>query len=158
MALPQSYFDEWKEVQDLSLQIGKNIPDNIEWKPLDDMNSLGMIARHTVATRYYHFKRYLQRDDVEYPTIIKEKRPINKEEFLELLSETGLMVEKLLNELELEDLAKEAYTWENKKTGQIVSYPISWVIWNLKGHERWHQAQLKLYLKLMGVDTSNIGH
>lgn len=159
MVLPDNYFAEWKEVNDLTKQIGEHIPnDKLDWKPMDDMNSFGMIARHTIAARLFYFKRYLKREDIEYPDIIKENRPVTKEEFLSLLDKTDQMTKDLLTELEPGDLDKEAYQWENKKTGEIVSYPISWVVWNFKAHERWHQAQLKLYLKLMGEDTSKIGH
>ena len=57
-----------------------------------------------------------------------------------------------MNELTPEDLKKEAYVWKDR------SYLVEWVIWNFRGHERWHQAQIKMYMKLMGLDTSKIGH
>ena len=65
------------------------------------------------------------------------------------------LVDNYLKSLTDQDLTKEAYQW-TFDDGRVVSYPIAWVVNQFKVHEAWHAAQLKLYLKLMGVDTSKI--
>ncbi|MFW9930300.1 MAG: DinB family protein [Candidatus Thorarchaeota archaeon] len=145
--------DQWNETRAVTFQIANTIPNdvNLDWKPHPDMNELHKLMRHLVAAVYFHFKNYLGKP-IDYPKIIVDKVKFNKEIFLEQLNLTDKMVKEFLQNLKPEDMTKEAYTWEGR------SYMVEWVVWNLKGHERWHQAQLKMYLKLMGIDTTKIGH
>lgn len=150
--LPESYFDEWNEVREGTKKVAALIPDNadLSWRPHPDTVPLGELTRHIVGATYFMLIRWLERE-ITLPNDVKSKEPLNKQRFLEELSFTDAHVQNVLKELELDDLKKNAFTDKKGK-----SYRIGWVVWHLKDHEIHHRAQLKLYLKLMGVDTSAV--
>jgi uncharacterized damage-inducible protein DinB len=148
-----SSIDQWNETREITFQIVQSMPDDIDinWKPHPEMNELGKLLRHTVGSVYFMFNKYLKRK-MDTPSEYSEIKIFTKELFARDLEATDKMVKDLINELTEEDLKKEAYIWRDRQ------YLVEWVVWNLKGHERWHQAQIKMYMKLMGLDTSKIGH
>lgn len=155
--ITNDFFTAWNETRTISKQIANNLPDDkLSWRPHEDMKPLGDLTTHLIGSIYHMFKNYLKRD-VATPEAIKSKQPYNKAMFKHGLEETDTMVQTLFSELTMDDLSNEAYTWTDAQ-GKTTSYSVGWVVFTLISHERWTQAQLKMYLKLMGVDTSPIGH
>ena len=153
--LTNDFITAWNDSRTVTMQIAEAMNTehfNIDFKAHPDMNSFGDIASHLIAVVYHNFKNYLKITEVEIPKYLK--KPINYEIFKSELIKTNTMVLDLMKNLSMDDLQQEAYFWEPTKT----SYSKGWVVFNIITHERWTQAQLKMYLKLMGVDTSKIGH
>lgn len=154
--LSETYISQWKDVRIILNQIAEKFPDNKDWVPQEGMNPLGKIAKHTALTVYHFLKNYAKVNDTpKPPKELLDSDVWNKNEFIEGLKLTNNLVLDYFNSLTDSDLNKEAYTW-TFDDGKTVSYPVAWVVNQFKVHEAWHAAQLKLYLKLMGVDTSKI--
>ena len=154
--ISQNYFTAWKETRTITFQIAevmKSDPNfKLDFKPHPDMNSFGDTTSHLNAVIYHMFKSYLKLPNVEIPDYLMDES--NYEVFKKELETTNEMIKKLFTDLTPEDLEQEAYFWEPTQT----SYSKGWVVHTLISHERWTQAQLKMYLKIMGCDTSSIGH
>ena len=155
MPLSQSYFSQYNDARTVLNQIAEKFPENKEWKPQEDMNPLGKIARHVVLAVYHILTNYAKVETPHPPKDLMNNEIWNKEDFKRGLKITNDLVVNYFKSINDVDLPKEAYQW-TFGDGRVVSYPISWVVNQLKVHEVWHAAQLKLYLKLMGVDTSKI--
>jgi hypothetical protein len=155
--LSQNFINAWKEARDISFQIAQtmNIDKNfkLDFKPHPDMNSFGKTTNHLVGSIYYMFKNYLKQTEIKFPDHLRNQET-GYDIFKLELDNTNKMVLDLFSKLTNEDMEQEAYYWEPTKR----SYSKGWVVFNLINHERWTQAQLKMYLKLMGCDTSKIGH
>ena len=154
--ISQHYFTIWKETRTITYQIAetmKNDPKfNLDFKPHPEMNTFGHTTSHLNAVVYHMLKNYLKIPGIKIPEQLYDDS--NYDIFKDELDKTDALVKKTFNELSDEDLDKEAYFWEPTNT----SYSKGWVVLQLIAHERWTQAQLKMYLKIMGCDTSNIGH
>lgn len=154
--LPEHYFNAWTESRTITYQIASTMKEDshfkIDFKPHPEMKSFGKTIGHLVGSIYHQLKNYMKMD-IQFPEHLKGKE-INHEVFVQELDKTTKMVKDLFSSLTLDDLEQEAYFWEPTKT----SYSKGWVVMNLIAHERWTQAQLKMYLKVMGCDTSKIGH
>ena len=147
--LSKEFFDEWEISRQGTLLLAKEVPnDKLDWKPHPDMKSLGELNRHIAGSVYFMLNKMLIRD-VKTPAQISENTSLNREVFIQELQNTDTLVKKVLSELEVADLTKKAFTDRsgNDKT-------VGWVLWHFKEHELHHRAQLKMYLKLLGQNTS----
>lgn len=154
--ISNNYFVAWKETRNITKQIAEVMNNDsnfkLDFKPHPEMNTFGDTAAHLNAVIYHMMKSYLKVPGIEIPERLTD--PIGYEVFKEELNKTDKMVTDLFTKLTPDDLEQEAYYWEPTKT----SYSKGWVVMTLISHERWTQAQLKMYLKIMGCDTSPIGH
>ena len=154
--ISKNYFTAWNETRTISFQIAetmKNDPNfKLDFQPHPEMNSFGHTASHLNAVVYNMLKNYLKISGIELPTELYEDSDYAL--FKKELEKTDELVKKTFTDLSDDDLDKEAYFWEPTNT----SYSKGWVVLQLIAHERWTQAQLKMYLKIMGCDTSSIGH
>ncbi|MBI3396644.1 MAG: DinB family protein [Spirochaetia bacterium] len=147
--LPAHYFDEWKHVREGTRKLAAVVPDDkLDFKPSPDLMPLGELTRHIVGAVYFMLGRWLKRD-VKAPDNIRKKEPLNRAAFIAELDVTDKLVQAVLSDLTMEDLDREAY-----KTESGESRSTGYVVWHLGEHEIHHRAQLKLYLKLLGLDTS----
>ena len=154
--LPEHYFNAWTESRTITYQIATAMKEDshfkLDFKPHPEMNSFGKTTGHLVGSVYHQLKNYMKMD-IHFPEYLKGKE-IDYDVFVKELDKTDKMIKDLFTSLTLDDLEQEAYFWKQTKT----SYSKGWVVMNLIAHERWTQAQLKMYLKIMGCDTSKIGH
>ena len=154
--LPKDFFNAWNEVRSISFQIAETMKTDKnfkgDFKPHPDMKDFGDNSSHIIKAVYFQFNNYLKRN-IPLPEVYKAK-PFTYDLFVQGLKETDILVQDLYTSLSMDDLSKEAFVRESTKA----SHSVGWVVFNLINHERWHQAQLKMYLKIMGCDTSKIGH
>ncbi len=154
--ISQNYLNAWKESRAITFQIAETMKTDpnfrLDFKPHPEMNSFGKTTSHINRAVYHMLKNYMKLDSIEIPEYLKQDS--DYEVFKKELEKTDKLVTDLFSSLTDEDLEQEAYYWEPSKR----SYSKGWVVLNLISHERWTQAQLKMYLKIMGCDTSKIGH
>lgn len=154
--ISQNYFNAWKESRAITFQIVETMKNDshfkLDFKPHPEMNSFGKTASHLVKADYHMLKNYMKLDNIEIPDYLGSEA--DYEAFKKGLEATDKLVTDLFTTLTNEDLEQEAYYWEPTKR----SYSKGWVVHTLINHERWTQAQLKMYLKLMGCNTDDIGH
>lgn len=93
--------------------------------------------------------RYLGRP-VEIPDHIKKKEPLGGEAFRRELQRTNDLVIGLLSDLTDADLPREIILPDGSKS------TVGWVVFHLCEHEIHHRAQLKMVLRLQGIDTSGV--
>lgn len=153
--LSNTYFSQWEDAQLILKQIADKYPEDHDWKPQPDMNSLGTIAKHAVLVNYHILLNYAKIKTPDPPRDLLDKESWNKDDLKKGIFLTDDLVRKYLTTLNDSDLDQEAYRWKFDD-GKEVIYPIAWVVNQFKVHYAWHNAQLKLYLKLMGIDTSKI--
>lgn len=148
--LTRAYFEQWELVRGGTEATAQLVPDDrLDFRPHPDMIPLGELLRHMVGAVYFLLRRRLGRP-LEIPAEIKEKRPLDRAGFLAQLKATGALVRQALEELNPEDLEKPAYE-ENGR-----AWSVGYVVWHIGEHEIHHRAQLKMYLKLIGVDTTGL--
>ena len=154
--LTKDFFNAWNESRTITFQIAETMKNDknfkVDFKPHSDMNEYGAIASHLIKSTYYQFIHYLQKE-IDIPKEY-EVKVFTYDLFLKGLKDTDKLIQDLFTELTMDNLQKEAYLWEPTNK----SYSIGWCVFNLINHERWHQAQLKMYLKIMGCNTDKIGH
>ncbi len=149
--LEQRYFDEWAEIRDGTRQLALLLPDDkLDFRPHPEMVPLGELSRHIIGSIYFMLGRWLGRE-VKAPDYIRRKDPLGRDGFLTMLTETDALVQGTLKDLSPDDLKKESHVTPGGK-----SHSYGWVVWHLGEHEIHHRAQLKMYLKLLGVDTSGV--
>lgn len=147
--LSKSYYDRWKWTRDATRELAPLVPETgLEFNP-GDMMPLGELARHICGAVYFMIGRYLKRQ-VEVPDHIKQKVPLSGSAFTAELERTDVLVRKLFDELNDADLDTAIELPDGRKT------TVGWVVFHLSEHEIHHRAQLKMYLKLMGIDTSAV--
>lgn len=154
MTLPQSYFDEWQDARKGTVALSERIPDDVDlsWQPHPEITSFGELTRHIVGSMYFMLQSYFDRP-FEIPSNIKNKEPLGKQEFIKHLKVTDKLMQETLQVLTADDLEQKYFI--SKRSGKKLSY--SYLIWHIKEHEVHHRSQLKMYLKMLGNDTSNVG-
>lgn len=150
MTLNKTFFAEWSNIRCKSLEVAELIPDDVDYTftPHEKMKSLGTLITHIIAANYKVLNQFLHRN-LEMPAILQNKKELSKLEYIEQLNTTNSIVKNLLNELEVQDLDKPII--ENSKESRTYQ----WAIKHLEEHEIHHNAQLKLYLRLLDIDTSS---
>lgn len=147
--ISKNYFDQWAWTREGTLRLAEIIPENLEFQPAPDMMPLGELTRHICGAVYFMIGRYLGRP-VETPEPIKKKTRLDRGAFQAELARTNDLVLKLFSELTDEELKHEITLPDGRKS------TAGWVVYHLNEHEIHHRSQLKLYLKLMGIDTSGV--
>jgi len=150
--LASSFFREWELVRSGTLACAPLIPDDrLDFRPQPDLMELGELTRHINGAVYYMLKHVMGLS-LEIPLKIRKKEPLNAAEFQEALRSTDEHVRRFLTDLNPEDLEKTVP--RAQKSGK--NWTIGYLVWHLQEHEIHHRAQLKLYLKLLGKDTSGL--
>lgn len=148
--LSPSYFEQWELIRGGTKATALLVPDDkLDFRPHPDMVPLGELLRHIVGAVYFLLRRRLGRE-LEIPAEIKAKQPLNRAAFLEQLKATDALVRQALSELSEEDLTRTAYEEQGR------AWSVGYVVWHIGEHEIHHRAQLKMYLKLLDVDTSGL--
>ena len=150
--LPERYFEEWAEIRAGTRACAELVPDDkLEYTPHADMMNLGTLNAHIIGACYFLIRRRLG-IKVEIPPAVKERGPMNREVFLEELDRQDEVMRGVLEQLTEANLAEESYQEESGR-----SRSKSFTLWHIGEHEIHHRGQLKMYLKMLGCDTSNVG-
>jgi uncharacterized damage-inducible protein DinB len=148
--LSSNYFDNWNWTREGTLRLAEAVPEtDLEFCPAPGMMPLGELTRHICGAVYFMIARYLGRA-VEIPEHIKKKVPLGRAGFIAELKHTNDLVIKLLSDLTDADLPREIQLPDGTKS------TVGWVVFHLCEHEIHHRAQLKMVLKLKGIDTSAV--
>lgn len=147
--ISKNYFDQWNWTREGTLRLAEILPEDLDFRPASDMMPLGELTRHICGAVYFMIARYLGRQ-AETPDHIKKKTPLGRVAFQEELARTNDLVLTLFGDLTDEDLKTNITLPDGR------SSTVGWVVYHLNEHEIHHRSQLKMYLKLMGVDTSAV--
>ena len=149
MPLPQSYVDKWNKMRSMTTSIVNTIPEDTDytWKPHSDMKSLGELISHIIFANYLVLNKFFLEQKLKVPEIIS-KGPHNKKSLFPFLDVTSTYVKELFNTLSASDLPQ--------KLPKHNDWTAESVIRHLEDHEIHHSAQLKMYLKLLNIDTKEI--
>jgi len=149
MPLPQIYYDKWNKIRKMTTNIVKTIPEDADytWKPHSDMKSLGELISHIIFANYLVLNKFFDQK-LEVPTIIKAG-PHDKKSLFPYLDQSSSLVKDVFNTLSTSDLPQEREPGKNDWTTESI-------IRHLEDHEVHHSAQLKMYLKLLNIDTKEI--
>lgn len=148
--LPTPFFEQWTLIRAGTRATGELVPDDrLDFRPHPEMVPLGELMRHIVGAVYFLLRRRLGRE-IEIPSEIKDKRPLDRSAFLAQLDATDRLVRQAMEELSEADLEKAAYEEDGRE------WSVGYVIWHIGEHEIHHRAQLKMYLKLLGLETSGL--
>jgi len=153
MTLAQAHFDEWADARKGTYNLADRIPDDVDlsWQPHPEITSFGELTRHMVGSVYSMLNSYFERPD-EMPFHIKNKEPLAKQEFIKHLKITDKLMQDTLQALNEDELETKFFTSRSGK-----QYSFGYLVWHIKEHEVHHRSQLKMYLKMLGNDTSNVG-
>ena len=149
MPLQQSYFDKWNKIRLMTTNLVKIIPDDADytWKPHSDMKTLGELITHIIFANYLVLNKFFDQK-IEVPTIIRNG-PHNKKSLFPYLEQSSSHVKELFNILSASDLPQGLASGKNDRTSESI-------IRHLEDHEVHHSAQLKMYLKLLNIETKDI--
>jgi uncharacterized damage-inducible protein DinB len=140
--------------------------EQIMWRPADNFNSVGELARHISLGRITWFSRMEAPGSVELTRQIPEwevdsdgNRDIiekslgiaeNPGELVCWLDSTWQMIENTLNLWNIADLK---INYHHKWNGQIYTPSRQWTIWRVMNHDIHHGGELSLMLGLQGIEA-----
>ncbi|MFN2196678.1 MAG: DinB family protein [Anaerolineales bacterium] len=142
----------------------------LRWRPADDLQSVGELARHIAFGRIDWFERMgspgstelaakidtweQDRDGNRY--IVESAVPIADQagELVHWLEITWQMIEQTLNTWDVSDLSVNyRHTWN----GTVYSVSRQWTIWRILTHDVHHSAQISLMLGMQGIKAFELG-
>jgi uncharacterized damage-inducible protein DinB len=164
-------FDGWDGHQtSLVNAISPLTPEQLEWRPSENLQSAGELARHISMGRIGWFERMgapgstelaaqietweTDRDGNRY--IIEGAIPIanNAGALVHWLKVSWDMIERTLSEWHVDDLAKSyRHTWN----GQTWANSRQWTIWRILTHDVHHGGQIALILGMQGIEVFELG-
>lgn len=145
-------------------------PEQLRWRPVAHLSSVGELARHISLGRITWFARMdapgsaelvaqidaWQQDEDGNHHIIESDIPIVEQagELVHWLEITGQMVERTLNTWHTSELAK---TYRHTWNGQVYAISRQWTIWRILTHDVHHGGQLSLMLGMQGIEAFELG-
>jgi len=139
--LDNTWFEDWRRVRAETEAVAERMPeDRLDFRPHPDLMHLGELARHIVGACYFILSRGLGRE-VATPEPIKSKTPMTGTELRKELQRTDELVRTTLSDFSEEDLKMTNSSGKPKRE----------VLRHLMEHEIHHRAQLKMYLKILGL-------
>jgi uncharacterized damage-inducible protein DinB len=136
------------------------------WRPGDELNSVGELARHISLGRLVWFLRMDAPGSAELAELIDvwEEDPDGNKHIVEKaititeeaaalvhwLEITGQMVETTLKTWRVEDLAR---TYRHKWNGTVYAVSRQWTIWRILSHDIHHGGQIALMLGMQGIEA-----
>lgn len=136
------------------------------WHPGDELNSIGILARHISLGRLNWFLRMNAPGSAELTELIDvweedgdgnqhivEKAVAIIEEaeaLVHWLEITGKMVANTLNSWDVSDLSK---TYRHTWNGDVYAVSRQWTIWRILSHDIHHGGQIALMLGMQGIEA-----
>jgi uncharacterized damage-inducible protein DinB len=136
------------------------------WRPGDELNSVGELARHISLGRLVWFLRMDAPGSAELAELIDvwEEDPDGNKHIVEKaititedatalvhwLEITGQMVETTLKTWQVGDLAK---AYRHKWNGTVYAVSRQWTIWRILSHDIHHGGQIALMLGMQGIEA-----
>ena len=165
-------FDGWKGHQtSLVHAVAPLTPEQLAWRPAENLNSVGELARHISLGRLTWFQRMgapgsaelaaeidaWERDSDGNLNIVERAVPIagQADALVHWLEVTWQIIERTLNSWTVADLAQSyRYTWN----GDVYAISRQWTIWRILSHDIHHGGQLSLMLGTQGIEAFELGY
>src|SRR5262245_60232083 len=160
-------FDGWGGYQtSLVHAIQPLSPEQLSWKPLDRVRSIGEIARHIALGRIPWFLRMKAPGSDDLATrieiwdhdshgnayIVEKAVQIDRDAsaLVGWLEATWEMVDRILTTWTVEDLARTyRHTWR----GDVHDLACQWTIWRIMAHDVHHGGQISRILAERGIEA-----
>ena len=150
-------------------------PKQLSWRPADGFNSVGELVRHISLGRITWLHRMNAPGSAEIVKQIHEwetdsdgnrnivedafKITENAEELVQWLENTWRVIDRTLNEWQVNDLSR---TYSHKWNGDVYTPSYQWTIWRVMNHDIHHGGELSLMLGIQGIEafelSSLFGH
>jgi uncharacterized damage-inducible protein DinB len=144
--------------------------EQLRWRPAENLNSVGELARHISLGRMTWFVRMdapgsaelaaqitdWQQDDDGNRYINESALPIAEQadQLVHWLEASWQMIESTLNSWTVADLAQ---TYRHKWNGNVYVVSRQWTIWRILTHDVHHGGQLALMLGTQGIPVFELG-
>jgi uncharacterized damage-inducible protein DinB len=158
-------FDGWNGYNQSIINAIKPLtPEELAWRPAENLKSVGELVRHISLGRITWFMRMDapgtagivgQIHDWEWDpdgnqNIVEESIPITEQqtELVHWLNITWQMIEATLNLWKIDDLSN---TYNHRWRGETYAVTRQWTIWRVINHDLHHGGELSLMLGLQGI-------
>lgn len=150
-------------------------PDQLRWRPAENFNSVGELARHISLGRIEWFMRMetpgseelasqipeWEEDEDGNRHIVESAIPIaeNPAALVLWLEKTWQMIEQTIHTWTVSEITQ---TYNHRWNGKIYTPSRQWTIWRIMNHDLHHGGELSLMLGLQGIEafelTALFGH
>jgi len=160
-------FDGWQAYQKSIVYAVKPLtPDQLVWRPAENLWSVGELVRHISMGRVVWFLRmgapgsdkvagkieFWEQDSDGNRQIVEEKIDIadQPDELIHWLELTWEMIENTMKSWKLSGLSK---SYQHVWNGQKYAPTRQWTIWRILSHDIHHGGELSLMLGLQGIEA-----
>lgn len=157
MPAPLSFvYDGWDGYQESLVSAIKDLtPDQLTFRAVEGMNSVGELALHIADGRVEWFRRMGAPLSAELWVEISSRAapPSDGPHLAAWLNQTWRMVEETLSQWSTEDLSK---TYEHVYQGKTYAVSRQWTIWRILTHDVHHGGQLSELLAIQGIEPMKL--
>jgi uncharacterized damage-inducible protein DinB len=159
--------DGWNGYQESLVSAVKPLnPEQLAWRPAENLNSVGELVRHISLGRVVWFRRmhapgsaeissqveYWQQDSVGNQYIDEKKIEIADQAsaLVHWLELSWQMIDQTLKEWKIADLSQSyRHVWN----GTAYAVTRQWTIWRIMSHDIHHGGELSLMLGIQGIQA-----
>jgi uncharacterized damage-inducible protein DinB len=133
--------------------------EQLVWRPVSHLRSVGELAHHISVGRLGWFHRMQAPGSAELASQVAalaspDTLPENAAELVRWLEATWQMIEKTLKSWTVADLAQ---TYRHSYQGKTYAVSRQWTIWRILAHDLHHGGELAVMLGMQGIAIPELG-